>query len=803
MIRFLRFPYNVLLLAGLGGLVLVPAMLGYLAAGLPSPESLREVRLPVPLRVYSRDGRLVAEFGSERRAPVTLDEVPPMLVRAVLAAEDAHFFDHPGVDWHGIARAALHLVKTGDRSQGGSTITMQVARQFFLGREKTFGRKLNEILLSLRIEQTLSKEEILELYLNKTFFGQRAYGVAAAAQAYYGKDLRDLTLAEVAMIAGLPQAPSRLNPITAPAQAVQRRNYVLRRLFELSWIDQETFRAAVQSPDGARLRGVVAEVDAPNLAEMTRAFLESRLGEDAYAAGLRVYTTVDSGWQAAAVAALRGALEAYDERHGYRGPEGRTETAGDWRDWEERLAHSAPTGDLLPALVLSVTERGATTHVRDVGEVRLEWAGLSWARRYLDADRRGTAPRRASDVVQPGDIVRVRRAGNAWRLAQLPTAEGALVALDPNDGAVRALVGGFDFAQSQFNRAVQAQRQPGSSFKPFIYSAALERGLTAGTVIVDEPISYFDAGTGKTWRPANYDNEFHGPTRLREALAHSRNIVAIRLLEQIGVDFTVGHSRLFGLDPGRLPRNLSLALGTGDVTPLELAGAYAVFANGGFRVEPHFIDRVEDSAGTVVFATSPARACPECASPRTTPVSGARPPDTSTNTQRVLDPRNAWTMYSMLGDVIRRGTARAALSLKRKDLAGKTGTTNDFQDAWFAGFNRALVAVAWVGFDQLQPLGRGETGGKAALPMWVDFMRTALAGVPDELPPTPPDMVTARIDPHTGELAYPGQANAVVETFPVELAPVEPAESYDFGETSPEDSPLRRAPPSRVTEELF
>ncbi|MCU0936403.1 MAG: PBP1A family penicillin-binding protein [Gammaproteobacteria bacterium] len=736
MLRLLRFPYNLVLLAGLAGVALVPALLGYLSAGLPSPASLREVRLPVPLRVYSRDERLIAEFGSERRAPVALEQVPPMLVRAVLAAEDAQFFDHPGVDWHGLARATLHLIKTGDRRQGGSTITMQVARQFFLGREKTFARKFKEILLALRIEQTLAKEEILELYLNKTFFGQRAYGIAAAAQAYYGKDLSDLTLGEVAMIAGLPQAPSRLNPITDPIQAVQRRNYVLRRLFELGWIDAETFRTAVLSPDNARLRGVTTEVDAPNLAEMTRAFLEARLGEDAYAAGLRVYTTLDSGLQAAAVASLRAALEAYDERHGYRGPEGRTETGGDWEEWEARLAYLAPVADLLPALVLAVGERAATVYARGVGEVRIDWPGLSWARRHLDADHRGPAPRKAADVLQPGDIVRVHRVGSGWRLTQLPAVEGALLALDPRDGAIRALVGGLDFTQSQFNRAVQAQRQPGSSFKPFIYSAGLERGLTAASVIVDEPVAYYDAGTGKTWRPGNYDGEFRGPTRLREALAHSRNVVAIRLLETVGVDFTVGHSRLFGIDAGRLPRNLSLALGTGVVTPLELAGAYAVFANGGFRVEPHFIDRVEDQAGNVVFAAQPARACPECPA---RPAAGDRPPDAPPVAPRVLDPRNAWMMYSMLGDVVRRGTARSALSLKRKDLAGKTGTTNDFQDAWFAGFNRALVAVAWVGFDQLQPLGQGETGGKAALPMWIDFMRAALAGVPDELPAQPPE----------------------------------------------------------------
>jgi penicillin-binding protein 1A len=810
-IRPLRALSTLTLLGGLLALALVPAALGYLIADLPSTASLREVRLQTPLRIYTRDGRLIAEFGTERRDPVSLIDVPPRLIQAVLAAEDASFFDHPGVDWQGIARAAVQLLKTGERRQGGSTITMQVAREFFLGREKTFTRKLNEILLALRIERELTKEEILELYLNKTFFGQRAYGVAAAAQAYYGKDLDDLALAEVAMIAGLPQAPSRLNPIADPVHAVQRRNYVLRRMLELGYIDADTHAAAAASAVTARLRPVTTESSAPHIAEMVRVFLEQRLGEDAYATGLRVYTTVDSRLQEVATRALQGALLNYDLRHGYRGPEARLDPRPGPEAWLRQLRDLPAVAGLVPAVVTGVADQAATVRLADGSEGRIDWAGLSWARPYVDADRRGAAPRRAADVVRPGDLVRLRRVEDAWHLAQVPAVEGALVAVEPEDGAVRALVGGFDFASSQFNRATQAVRQPGSSFKPFLYSAALERGFTAASVIDDSPVTYREPGTGRPWSPENYDGEFHGPTRLRKALAQSRNVVAVRLLDEVGVDVTIAHAKLFGLDPAYLPRNLSLALGSGGATPLDLARAYAVFANGGFRVEPYFIDRVEDAGGRAVFTAEPAVACPTCptsaearlvrtAQPPVGAPPGTTPPDNPA--RRVLDPRNAWMMTSMLGDVIRKGTARAALALKRKDLAGKTGTTNDFQDAWFAGFNPRMVGIAWVGFDQVQTLGKGETGSRAALPMWIDFMREALAGLPEAELPRPPDLVTARVDPYTGEAAWPDQEDAVTEEFPLEFAPDGYGDTAP-GAAEPSAAPRRYQSPARVTEELF
>jgi penicillin-binding protein 1A len=471
----------------------------------------------------------------------------------------------------------------------------------------------------------------------------------------------------------------------------------------------------------------------------------------------------------------------------------------------KRLAELPAVANLVPAVVTAVAGQTATVRLADGSEARIDWAGLAWARRHVDADRREAAPRRAADVVRPGDLVRVRRVEEAWHLAQVPAIEGAFVAIEPTDGAVRALVGGFDFAASQFNRVTQAVRQPGSSFKPFLYSAALERGFTAASVIDDSPVTYYEPGTGRPWSPENYDGEFHGPTRLRQALAQSRNVIAVRLLDEVGVDFTVAHAKLFGLDPTYLPRNLSLALGSGGATPLELARAYAVFANGGFRVEPYFIERVEDASGRPVFTADPAVACPTCpASAEARLVKTAHPPGVAPPgrpAQRVLDPRNAWVMTSMLGDVIRRGTARRALTLERKDLAGKTGTTNDFQDAWFAGFNPQMVGIAWVGFDQVQTLGKGETGSKAALPMWIDFMREALAGVPETTLAKPADLVTARVDPHTGDAAWPEQTDAVVEEFPVEFAP----DGYDDAPIAPGSAaaPRRYQSPARVTEELF
>ncbi len=735
---------------------------------LPPVERLKEVRFQVPLRIYTRDGRLMAEFGEKKRTPVKIEDVPPLLVKAVLAAEDDRFYRHPGVDWQGILRAAWHLLLTGRKTQGGSTITMQVARNFFLSSEKTYLRKLREIVLALRIEQTLSKDEILELYLNKIYLGQRAYGVAAAAQVYYGKPLEELTLAQLAMIAGLPKAPSRDNPIADPRRAVERRNYVLRRMRELGYIDEAAYRESVAAPVTARSHRLRPEVEAAYAAELVRSLVVARYGEEAYTAGLVVRTTLEAPLQEAAVRALREALLAYDRRHGYRGPEGRVALApgAGPEAWRRALAGKGPVGGLQPAVVVAVAERAAAIYIKGpAGEGRLgliPWEGLSWARPYEDENHRGPPPRTAGEVVAVGDLVRVRpRADGGFDLAQLPEVEGALVALRPMDGAVVALAGGFDFRRSKFNRAVQAARQPGSSFKPFIYSAALERGFTAATVVNDAPVVFDDPALERAWRPENYSGRFFGPTRLREALVHSRNLVSIRVLRAVGLEPTLRHLARFGFDPERLPRDLSLALGSGVVSPLQLAAGYAVFANGGFRVEPYFIEEVRTQDRRVLMRAQPWMACEACAE---LPEGGRPAP-------RAIGARNAYLMTSMMRDVIRRGTGRRARALGRRDLAGKTGTTNEQRDAWFAGFHPSLVAVSWVGFDDSRPLGRRETGARAALPAWMAFMREALRGVPEAPLVQPPGLVTVRIDPRTGLLAPPGARRAVFETFRAEHVP--------------------------------
>ncbi len=761
----------------------------HLHAQLPDVKSLRDARLQVPLRVYTRDGRLLSEFGEMRRRPLPLDAIPEALRVAVLATEDEHFFDHDGVDWRGIVRAFLHLARTGEKGPGGSTITMQVARNFFLGREKTYFRKFNEVLLALKIERELSKDAVLELYLNKIFLGHRAYGVASAAEVYYGKPLDGLSLSQIAMIAGLPQRPSDFNPITNPERARLRRNHVLSRLLDVGYIDQATFLAASRAPVTAGFHGPVVEAEAPYVAEMVRLEAEKVLGPAAYSGSFEVHTTIDSRLQAAAVQSLRDALDEYDRRHGYRGPERRFELgeAPDGEALEELLREESMVGGLVPAIVTRVRAREAAVHVRGRGEAVLPWEAMAWARPYVHVDHRGPAPRKASDVLAPGDLIRLKQVEGGWRLAQVPTAQGALVAMDPEDGSILALTGGFDFRQSKFNRGTQARRQPGSSFKPFIYGSALARGFTAASVINDAPIVFDDPGLESSWRPKNYSGKFYGPTRLRVALAKSRNLVSIRLLREVGLDFTLDYVGRFGFDSARLPRGLTLALGTGEVTPLEAATGYSVLANGGFAVRPWFIERIEDRRGESVSVAAPARVCRECEEG----AAAAAP--------RVLPAGDAWILNSMLRDVIQYGTGRKARELKRRDLAGKTGTTNDHHDAWFCGFVPSLVAVAWVGFDEHEPLGNYEAGGRAALPMWTKFMRTALSGVPEYIPPPPEGLVTVRIDPETGQRANASDPDAVFETFRVARIPdLHPGGGAAGGGAPPDDG---RA--SGATQQLF
>ncbi|MEE9287420.1 MAG: penicillin-binding protein 1A, partial [Gammaproteobacteria bacterium] len=763
----LRLVFNLLLIALFSAVVLAAGTLWYLLPKLPDVEALRNVQMQVPLRVYTQDLSLISEFGEQRRAPLALSEVPPQLIRAVLAAEDDRYYDHPGVDWQGLLRAAIQLVRTGEKTQGGSTITMQVARNFFLTREKTYLRKLNEILLALKIERELSKAAILELYLNKIYLGHRAYGVAAAAQVYYGTGIRSLTLPQFAMIAGLPKAPSTTNPVTNPARAIERRNYVLGRMLELGYITMQEYTDAIDAPVIASLHSPAVEVKAPYIAEMVRAYMLKHYGVAAYTAGYRVFTTVSDRLQTAANRSLSEALLEYAKRHGYRGPEHHVELEMEAEEdsWLTQLEGVARLGDLFPALVVDLDEQSVIAYLPDVGPVIIDWSGLSWARPYVNENRRGPAPKKAADILSVGDVIHVQLTEDGqWRLAQIPAIEGGLVAMRPDDGAILALVGGYDFQRSKFNRVTQARRQPGSSFKPFIYSAALESGYTAASLINDAPVVFDDPGLEAVWRPENYSGRTHGPTRLREALTHSRNLVSIRLLNAIGVSNAIEYLGRFGFNTEQLPRNLSLALGSGALSPLELATGFAVFANGGYLVQPYFVDRIETDDGRIVMRAQPKTVCHDCKSADFAEDTSALPVsiDDSTlmlleadevNADSVISPQNAWIINSMMRDVIRRGTGRRAREVGRDDLAGKTGTTNDQRDAWFSGFNTELVATAWVGFDEFQPLGDRETGAHAALPMWVKFMRSALKDISSSPLERPTGLVAVRIDPDTGELA--------------------------------------------------
>ncbi|MGA7801470.1 MAG: penicillin-binding protein 1A [Gammaproteobacteria bacterium] len=811
--RALRYTaVAVVAMAAVGMLAFGAAYL-YIEPQLPNIERLKDVRLQVPLRVYTSDGLLMAEYGEKRRIPVAYEDIPALQIKAFLAAEDDRFFQHPGVDYQGLIRAAIELVRTGQKRQGGSTITMQVARNFFLSRRKTYLRKLTEIFLALKIDRELTKPQVLELYLNKIYLGHRAYGIGAAAQVYYGKPLDQLTVGEMAMIAGLPKAPSRYNPITDPSRARIRRNYVLGRMLALGFIDQAVYKKALAENDSATLHAPSIQVRAPYVAEMVRADMVQRFGDAAYTDGYQVYTTIEGARQHDATGALRDALLQYDWRHGYRGPERKVDLADyPTADAQGELLQEMPTvGGLQPALVLDVADRAAKLRIGDGSEVNLDWDGMSWARPYVSVNRRGPAPKKAADVLKPGDIVRLKKLDDGhWKLAEVPAVEGALVSLRPDDGSIVALVGGFDYYRSKFNRAIQAERQPGSSFKPFIYSAALHKGYTAASVINDAPVVFNDPALESTWRPENYSGHFFGPTRLRVGLVDSRNLVAVRLLQNIGVSYAIDYAQRFGFDPKQLPRNLSLALGSTSVTPLQMVTGYAVFANGGYRIKPYLIKSIADESGNVVFRADPAVVCAQCgaaggqpqaltADARNAPGApagsagpsdGARqsqvlvgPPRPAVNlAKRVISPQNAYIMTSMMQDVIRHGTGRHALALHRTDLAGKTGTTNDQQDAWFCGFDRALVAAAWVGFDQVQPLGAHETGAIAALPAWMAYMGAALKGMPAQLMEEPPGLVTVRIDPATGLLARPDQSGAIFETFRLADVPKRTAPAASAGE---------------------
>ncbi|MEC9364298.1 MAG: penicillin-binding protein 1A [Pseudomonadota bacterium] len=743
----------------------------YYGRDLPSVASLRELQLSVPLRIYSRDGKLMGEFGSERRALLRFEDLPPRVVQAFLAAEDDRFFEHPGVDWQGLLRAALKYAATGEKSQGGSTITMQLARNVFLSSERTFTRKFKEILLALRIERELDKPQIMALYLNKIFLGERAYGVGAAALVYFGRDVGSLSLGQTAVIAGLPKAPSRDNPVANPVRATERRDYVLRRMRELGYISRAEYEEAVAEPLVVQPYRPQVEVEADYVAEMVRAEMVARFGEEAYSRGLNVTTTVDASRQTAANAALRQALLEYDRRHGWRGAEARIPAEllaqPQSPEFAAALGRYAPVGGL-QAAVVQAFDGNELALLTASGPLTLGDESFAWAK--LDAA--GLAP---------GDVVRIDSSGDAPRLAQIPEAQGALVALNPDDGAIEALVGGFDFFAGKFNRVTQARRQAGSGFKPFLYATAMAHGYTPASVLLDAPVVFDDPRLESTWRPENYGGDIKGPMRLREALVQSRNLVSIRLLMGIGIDTALDFIPRFGLPADRLPRDLTMALGSAVFTPLEMARGYATIANGGFVVDPYVIVEVRDSAGEIVERAQPRRACPECLLPppvadetQATPLPTAVADEAEAEwlpAEQAVDPAVAWLVGDMLHDVTVRGTAAKVAQLQRNDLAGKTGTTNDETDAWFNGFQRHHVAVVWVGFDQPTPLGRGEVGGRAALPAWMDYMRVALDGVPQERAPRPPGLVNVRIDRETGLLAAAGDPDAIFETVPQNAIP--------------------------------
>ena len=785
----------------LAGIVLGAAGIGIaywlIAPRLPSVESLRDVRLQVPLRVHSADGKLMATFGETRRIPTRTADMPERLRQAVISAEDADFYHHRGIDIGGILRAVWLVATTGSKHvAGGSTITQQVARQFFLSPEVTYTRKLSEMFLAFRIEGALSKDEILQLYLNKSFFGNRAYGVAAAAEFYYGKTLDQLTLAECAMLASIPKFPSTGNPLNNPPRALLRRTYVLGRMLELGYIDQATHDQANAEPAQSFAHEPPIEVEASWLAEMVRQQAIEQLGNDALNEGYVIRTTIDSRAQEAANKGLRDALLGYDARHGYRGAEANVEVPVEAHpeDLVRALDTWRSVSGLIPAIVAEVDANQATVQLADGQTVELPLEAVAWARAYIDENRRGAAPKRVDEVLKVGDIVRVvRDAEEKWQLSQIPAVQGALVALDPEDGAIVSLVGGFNFGRSKFNRATQSNRNPGSSFKPLLYSAAFDHGFTPASVINDAPLVFPDPSRPSgLWTPSNEDDKFDGPTRLREALVRSRNLVSVRLLDALGLQYTHEYVTRFGLTPQQVPQNLSMALGTASAAPLAMARAYAVFANGGFLVDPYFIREIADRDGKVIYRADPPRVCRECpqrraedgsvvaatstvtpAMPTTNPlIASAQAAMPATGeprlAPRVIDARNAFLVTSLMRDVIRRGTGSAALVLKRSDLAGKTGTTNEHRDTWFSGFNARLVATSWVGFDDFTSLGRGEYGAKAALPAWIDFMREGLRDVPEQPFDMPPGISTARIDRSSGLLAPSGDPDSIIEYFKTE-----------------------------------
>lgn len=710
---------------------------------LPSLDSLTDYHPKIPLRVYSQEGALLGEFGEERRALVTINEVPDLMKKAILAAEDDRFYQHGGVDYAGVLRAAVSNFTSGGAKQGASTITMQVARNFFLSKEKTITRKFNEVLLAFKIEHTLTKDEILQLYINQIYLGQRAYGFAAAAQVYFGRPLSQLSVAEFAMLAGLPKAPSSYNPVVNPKRAKLRQMYVLRRMHELHFIKDADFQLAQTQPLSTHHISE-SDIQADYLTEMVRGVMFEKFGDATYTQGFKVYTTIRQQDQVAAYQAVRKGVLDYDRRHGYRGPEGFVDIHEENSDerLDDALQDYSDSGNLIPAIV---TGLGKTMTVYAKGNERVELQ--SDALRYVERSINSKTP--LNQRITVGSVIRILKDEKGdWQISQLPQVESAFVSGNPQDGAIYSLIGGFDFNKNQFNHVTQAWRQPGSSFKPFIYSASLEKGMTPATVINDAPLEFDATQTGsEPWQPKNYDGKFEGPMRMRQALIKSKNMVSIRILQSITPQYAQDYVTKFGFEAAKHPPYLTMALGAGLVTPLQMLTGYSVFANGGFKVNPYFIQRIEDAQGNILSKANPVVA--------------------ANNAEQVIDTRNAFTMVSMMQDVVKHGTAIRAMSLGRQDLAGKTGTTSDSIDAWFCGFQPTIVGISWIGFDQPRSLGDKETGGGAALPMWIGYMEKVLKDVPQATYSMPDGMVAARIN----ESGHLDDTAARVEYFYKENVP--------------------------------
>ena len=772
--RWWTLPLALMLSAFAAGILVLVFAVVIIYPQLPDLTIITDYQPRVPLRVYSAEGLLIGEFGEERRAVVKIDAVPKQMREAILAAEDERFYQHGGVDYVGVLRAALSNFMSGGARQGASTITMQVARNFFLTKEKTVTRKFNEMLLAFKIEHSLSKDQILELYVNQIYLGQRAYGFAAAAQIYFGKSLDQLTIAEMAMLAGLPKAPSSFNPVVNPKRAKLRQQYVLRRMRELDFITDEQWQTADKQTLAVKKLVNDFAVKAEHFAEMVRQVMFERFQDDVYTRGFRVYTTLSATHQNAAYAAVRAGVMDYDRRHGYRGAESYVELGPKptEEDFEDALQDESESDDIAPALVLDASPRAVKVYRKGGETLEISGDGLKFAQKML-GDK---AP--ANQRLRRGAIIRIQKDDKGhWLVTQLPQVEAALVSVTPADGAIRALVGSFDFARNKYNHITQALRQPGSSFKPFIYSAALEKGFTPATIINDAPLVFDASQTGsEPWEPHNFDGKFEGPMRMRTALVKSKNLVSVRILQAITPQYAQDYITRFGFDAKYHPPYLTMALGAGNVTPLQMVGGYSVFANGGFRVTPHFIVRIEDLKGNVITQARPAQA--------------------GETAERAIDARNAFIMSNMLQDVVKMGTATRAMQLGRTDLAGKTGTTNEFVDAWFCGFGSGLVAVAWIGFDNPHTLGHNETGAQAALPMWISYMGKVMKGV-EETPRTVPEgVVQARISPESGLRDPDGR---IAEYFYQEFLPAERE-----GETAPVGAPAGAPkPPEEVKSQLF